>query len=621
MLKSFFRKCGRRKPLHVIVAQEAEEGLEAELGLLDLLCIGIGSTVGSGVFVLTGSNLLVSGPVSVICWILAGIVCLASGLSYMELSARIPTKGSCYIYTYNALGEFMGVVGAACLTLEYGISGSGVARSWSPKFLALINEWRKCEDTADKRCDVGFRVWYSDPDTAEMDEYFDTLAFIIHGLCVCVCLGGLSMGKKVINSFTMMKVLLVFFMTIVGFAAWSHPDGYGVEMFKGDNFSPYGITGILLGTSKLFFGYIGFDEVACLAGRSKNPSKIMPWAIGGTLAGTVFLSSTAQLAVGGIYSSDNYPAEGDPSFEDGFLFLGWKWANVIVHYGETLLMPIVVLLIFIVQPELNFALAEDGMLPVSFTKANSKNVLVLNTIVSGVFLTLIAGCVPFDILWDVISLGVLASFNLTNTSLMAVRHDPGLSWPFVGLISAQWFCSCFSSFCLWPGYYANYFMDKTEEGYDPNKTIAWMVIGWILLIVHLAIGGVIFWFYPQVEDSDFKGFKAPLVPFIPTIAMFFNFFLIAQIPIMNIAYLCVWIAFCVLVYFIYGMKNSARNFDDRYDGKAPGSGSRRHSSMVSNMVNGINPQRKRTKSNKSNSSQNDYESSASSLKAYQTSQA
>lgn len=94
---------------------------ETKLVFLDLLAIGIGGTIGSGVFVLTGDVQPIAGPSAVLSWLFAGLTCLLSAFSYMELSARIPTRGSCYIFCYTTLGELAAVIGGVCLTLEYGI--------------------------------------------------------------------------------------------------------------------------------------------------------------------------------------------------------------------------------------------------------------------------------------------------------------------------------------------------------------------------------------------------------------------------------------------------------------------------------------------------------------------
>ena len=93
------------------------------LSLFDLVCIGVGSTVGSGVFVLTGyiANIY-AGPSVIFSWIIAGIACVSSAMSYAELSCRIPSSGSSYSYVFVALGEWPAFIAAWCLTLEYGVN-------------------------------------------------------------------------------------------------------------------------------------------------------------------------------------------------------------------------------------------------------------------------------------------------------------------------------------------------------------------------------------------------------------------------------------------------------------------------------------------------------------------
>ena len=137
-----------RKPLGVILAEEEEgggeggHGLEKELGLTDLLAIGIGGTVGSGVFVLTGQIAReYSGPAVLVSWAIAGVGCVLSGLSYAEMSARIPSAGSCYAYSYFALGELPAYVASWLLTLEYAVSGCAVARSWAPGATRWSSGW------------------------------------------------------------------------------------------------------------------------------------------------------------------------------------------------------------------------------------------------------------------------------------------------------------------------------------------------------------------------------------------------------------------------------------------------------------------------------------------------
>ncbi|KNC86685.1 hypothetical protein SARC_01154 [Sphaeroforma arctica JP610] len=565
-----FAKMGRKKPMHIIKAQELsrEEDDSVKLSLFDLLCIGVGCTVGSGVFVLTGDVLTVAGPSAVVSWLLAGLVCLMSGFSYMELSSRVPTSGSTYAYSYFALGEAMAMIGAVCLTLEYGISAAGVARSWSSKLIETI------ESYTDADLDV-LHFWYTDPDTADMDAYFDVLAVVVMGLSTVVLAFGLNMGKIVINLFTVAKVCLVAFMVIAGFAAWPST-GYGTEAYSStDEFLPYGIGGMLLGTSKLFFGFIGFDEVACLAGRANNPRKTMPLAIGGTLLLATIISGLAQASLSGmIVPCDSHPdwneqnpdavqCSTSPSFADAFRLIGWSWAAAIVSFGEAILLPIVVLLAFIAQPEMMAAMAVDGMLPSIFAKENSKGNLTMGTIISGTAMSIIAGCVPFDILWDMISLGVLVSFCLTNSALICTRlSGPEGNNKITGCLIFIWAASFSGEYMLWKGYFEGYF-DSGVDNSTLNDAVLYGAIALIAATLLVAIGMT--FMFKEVEESKAETgrvFYAPLVPLLPVVGINLNFFLMAQISWINLAYLAIVIAVSLVWYLVYGIGHSAREFDD-----------------------------------------------------------
>eukprot|EP01134_Creolimax_fragrantissima_P006741 CFRG6741T1 len=562
-------KLSRKKPLHVIEAQEAlaEESGIVRLSLFDLLCIGIGCTIGSGVFVLTGDVLTVSGPSAVVSWLLAGFVCLLSGFSYMELSSRVPTSGSCYSYSYHGLGEAMAFLGGICLTLEYGISGAGVARSWSGKIIYTV-------DSYTGHSMKYFHIDYPGSD-ADIDGYFDILAGIVMALSVVVLAVGLKMGKFVINAFTVAKVVLVTFMIICGLSSWTQ-SGYAFDAYgSSDEFIPFGIGGMLLGASKLFFGFIGFDEVACLAGRSSNPRKTMPLAIGGTLLAATVISTLAQFALGGaVIPCETHPdwnaqhpggtpCSEEPSFSDAFKLVGWTWASYIVAWGEAILLPIVVLLSFIAQPELMAAMAIDGMLPIIFAKENKDGNLTAGTILSGIAMTLIAMCVPFDILWDMISLGVLLSFSLTDSALIAVRlSGPEGNYKVTFCLIYVWVAGFISMYMLWKGYLETYF---DEDLVDPelNEGVLFAAIGIAASIVALLIAMT--FIFKETEESKAQRdrvFYSPLVPLLPGVGIVLNFFLMSQITWVNLGYLCAAIVAGYIWYFAYGIRHSTREFDD-----------------------------------------------------------
>lgn len=238
MYRSFLRK-----PKEVFVAQDKLEKLDRNLTLFDLLAIGIGSTVGSGVFVLTGliaSNY--AGPGVVFSWAIAGFCCLLSALSYAELSCKMPAAGSSYAYVFHTLGELPAVICAWFLTLEYGISGAAVARSWGEKLAMFLTNngigLLSCLDATESGVSI--------------------FGAMLQALCFMLLLRGVSVGKITINFFTVFKVVLILFIITTGLMLFNLENVSGKWDVKG-------LSGIMKGATTAFFGYVGYDEVILLA--------------------------------------------------------------------------------------------------------------------------------------------------------------------------------------------------------------------------------------------------------------------------------------------------------------------------------------------------------------------
>ena len=127
---------------------------------------------------------------------------MLSGLSYAEMSSRIPSGGSSYSYTYFAIGECAAMMAGWGLTFEYGLSSSAVARSWGDKMALWLNQ-----------------VCHVDTSWNEPFNGASVLGAMIHLASVAVVLGGRHIGKKTINFFTIVKLLMIAFMAIAGEAA------------------------------------------------------------------------------------------------------------------------------------------------------------------------------------------------------------------------------------------------------------------------------------------------------------------------------------------------------------------------------------------------------------------
>src|SRR5262249_44741947 len=119
---------------------EAERGLlRRSLGPLNLTALGIGSIIGTGIFVLTGTAASQNaGPALVLSMILSAVGCAFAGLCYAEFASMVPVAGSAYTYAYATVGEIFAWIIGWDLILEYALATSTVAVGWSGYFVSFL---------------------------------------------------------------------------------------------------------------------------------------------------------------------------------------------------------------------------------------------------------------------------------------------------------------------------------------------------------------------------------------------------------------------------------------------------------------------------------------------------
>lgn len=521
---SLFGNMFRTKPLHVIDAEEKKEDLARTLGMFDLICLGMGATIGSGVFSTTGAIIsTIAGPAAFLSWLIGGVVCVFNTFAYMELSTRIPSGGSTYAYSYHGIGELPAVVAAWLVSLEYSVSAAGVARSWADK----VEEWLILEHPH-----TNFH-WLN-------LKHANLLGGFIQFMSMVVLLIGVRFGKNFVNTFTILKVSVVAFIILAGLGA-----------IDTDNFSPFipsrtqidgvaafGFQGVITGASQAFFGFSGFDEVCCLSGEARNAKRNVPIAVMIVVIATVLISALCSLVLSGMI-----PYLDAGSFADGFEYHGWKWAGTIVRAGETVTMPVVVLVGFLAQPRVNYALSCDGLMPKIFAQVDSRKNLFWNTLISGIFFTIVATVVPFVTLWDIVNFGVMMSFILANIALMNIRTrdtSPTLGGRFIGALVVLTGLTAF----------------LYQEGSVNQGSDACLVLSIVGLALSFLVTIAFYVKCPQ-HTNDNLYFTAPLVPFIPAISILADWYMIAQLSHRGLYLSIAWVGVAILSYFAYGYWYSA----------------------------------------------------------------
>jgi len=571
-------------------------GAEAPLRhmtLLDLVFFGIGTTIGSGVFVLAGvvaHNY--AGPSASISYLIAGGVAALSGLSYAELSAAFPLDGSTYSYAYITLGEVFAVMASLCQTLEYGGASAAVARSWGSKFVDWLHEGR---DISNNPLPSGLEKFL------QPGYGINPMGAIIALLCTLLLLLGVKESKMTTNVVSATKVSLIVFMIVAGFllASGVFPNSENTPA-SFSNLSPFvppefGPSGIIGGSSILFFAFLGFDQICNLSGEAKNPVRDVPRAVVLTLMidGVVYmlaaLALTAMIPYVDISTVSAFPR--------AFGANGVKWAETLTAIGEIVTLPLVVLTGIQSQTRLFFAMSKDKLVPqflgkltfsdsrtcccVGEKKEDTIGNLSANVKFCGVIIVILACFVPFQYIESLISAGALFLFSLTDVCLLMIRYKcPSES--FLGnLNEVDDSASIFSIATVreqlslgrllillnvFP------FFSGVCFAFIPIASVKYSLAA-VFALLTFFVTVYIYRYCPEASSTRFAlegdgygigkpRFRTPLVPFLPALGIFANWFMLANVGWQGIVMLVVYLLLGVLM---YGGFCSGRSLTSEYE--------------------------------------------------------
>ncbi len=410
----------RRKPLdHQKGAHEGPE-LGRNLGTFALMMFGVGATVGTGIFFVLQEAVPDAGPAVLVSFAIAGTAAGLSALCYAEMASSIPVSGSTYSFTYHSMGELMAMVIAACVLLEYGVAASAVAVGWSGYFNELLQNL------------FGFML----PDALSYSPvpYEDNVtglinlpAVVLVFLCSLLLMRGASESARVNTIMVLVKLgVLVLFVVI------------GLTAFQGDRFDGFwaaGSAGISAAAGTIFFSFIGLDAVSTAGEEVRDPQKALPRAIIGALV--IVVSVYILVALAGVGSQPLQDFSSDEQQSAGLSVIlenitGSSVPGTVLAAGAVISIFSVTLVTLYGQTRILFAMGRDRMLPDRFAAVNPRTLTpTFNTVVVGVVVSLIAGFVPADYLWDTVSIGTLVAFSVVAAGVMILRRTkPDLERPF-----------------------------------------------------------------------------------------------------------------------------------------------------------------------------------------------
>lgn len=402
----------------VTSAAGAAPGLARDLSAFSLVCIGLGATIGAGIFVLTGTAAAdYAGPALSLSFVLGSIACAFVGLCYAELAAMIPAAGSSYTYTRATLGELAAWIVGWDLVLEFAFAAATVAVGWSGYAQSLL-------------ADAGLSL----PPALAAAPGAGGLVNLPAGLIVLALTALLARGTagaaRANAALVLLKVAIILAFLGIGLAhlkpaLWSPfvPENTGT-------FGHYGWSGVLRGAGVVFFAFIGFETVSTAAGETRDPRRDAPVGLLGSLALTTLLYVAVAIVLTGLMPYRDLGVA-DP-IARAVDAIGLGGFATVIKLGALLGLTTSALTALYGQARIFYAMARDGLLPAAFARVDPvRRTPALSQGVIGLGTALVAALVPIEVLGELVSIGTLLAFCLVCAAVPILRRrEPDRPRPF-----------------------------------------------------------------------------------------------------------------------------------------------------------------------------------------------
>jgi APA family basic amino acid/polyamine antiporter len=430
------------KPIERLRAEAEATGgttLKRVLSATDLVNLGIGAIIGTGIFVLTGQAAAAhAGPAIVLSMVLAGVASALAGLCYAEFASTVPIAGSAYTYGYATLGELAAWVIGWDLVLEYALAAATVAVGWSGYFVSFLHDFG-VSFPATLSAAPGTAVALADGST--VTAVFNLPAVLITAAVTTLVLVGIRESAKVNDVIVAIKLFVVLAVIVAG-ARFVDPGNWTplVPPNTGE-FGHFGWSGVLRGAAVIFFAYIGFDAVSTAAQEARNPQRDMPRGILVSLGICAVLYVVVSGVMVGLvpYTELGVPAPMAVAIDAARAKAGGGFFGAVigampflVKLGAIAGLTSVMVVMVLGQTRIFYSMGADGLLPGWVKTLHPRfRTPYLNTLITGLLVGLAAGFTPIGILGELVSIGTLLAFVIVSIGVLVLRHKrPDLDRPF-----------------------------------------------------------------------------------------------------------------------------------------------------------------------------------------------
>ncbi|XP_020888928.1 cationic amino acid transporter 4, vacuolar isoform X1 [Arabidopsis lyrata subsp. lyrata] len=587
----------RRKQVDSVhlIKNDGPHQLAKKLSAVDLVAIGVGTTIGAGVYILVGTVAREhTGPALAVSFFIAGVAAALSACCYAELASRCPSAGSAYHYAYICLGEGIAWLVGWALVLDYTIGGSAIARGITPNLASFFGGLDKLPVFLARQTIPGVGI-VVDPCAA--------LLIMIVTILLCFGIKESSLVQAIVTS---VNVCTLVFIIVVGGYLACKTGWVGYDLPSG--YFPFGLNGILAGSAVVFFSYIGFDTVTSTAEEVKNPQRDLPLGIGIALLICCILYMLLSVVIVGLVPY--YSLNPDTPISSAFGDSGMQWAAYILTTGAITALCASLLGSLLAQPRIFMAMARDGLLPAFFSEISPRTqVPVKSTIAIGVLAAALAFFMDVAQLSEMYSVDIVEAIGIyfgvetrLNTlyyaCVLVLRYVPPDGVPLAS--SSQTLSDTDES----GAETETFLVDAIESSDSPllgnetardekyfgkrRKIASWSIALVCIGVLGLAsaasaerlpsfprfticgvsavilLGSLITLGYIDEDEERHNfghkgGFLCPFVPYLPVLCILINTYLIINIGAGTWIRVLVWLLIGSMIYLFYGRSHSLLN--------------------------------------------------------------
>ena len=560
MINNLFRRKSieKIKEEYDIAQSNSNGGLHKVLGVRDLTYLGIAAVIGAGIFSTIGGAAYDGGPGISLLFILTAITCGFSALCYAEFASRVPVAGSAYTYSYVTFGEVIAWIIGWALILEYAIGNIVVAISWSGYFNNLLvhilhinlPDWMLVDPVTAKSAyqeasnamssgavlnpeqlqnyQFAIKAYNEAPTFFGYHIFVNIPAFIIVALITWLAYIGIKESKQSANYMVIFKIIVILFVIVAG--------AFFVDTNNWNPFMPNGFKGVLKGVSAVFYAYIGFDAISTTAEECKNPQRDLPRGMIYSLLICTVLYILIALVLTGMERYSAFKGVNDPL---AFVFEHRApWIEKFISISAVIATTSVLLVFQIGQPRIWMSMSRDGLLPKKFQQIHQKyQTPSFATIITGVIVGIGALLLRSGLVTDLTSIGTLFAFVLVSGGVLLlpkVKKEQGqFNLPY---INGQW---------IMPLVLVGFIYLFRVRAWQALIQLGTEQYQEILFLIFIGISSIL------TILTFFK--KYSLIPVLGALSCLY---LMIEIPAISWIWFFVWMAIGLLVYFVYGMRNS-----------------------------------------------------------------